>query len=236
MRAFEDAQAGAGLLPCVDLAGEVDGAQRVINAASAVQALRVAQYAAREQEQDGSGAWVEVDHGLGHLGEFASDCFGPMLAMGPVAADRKVGIAAVLASKLPLTLAAMSAGDLDWWRATIIATELGEAGRESCAAVEALIHPAVLSEAPGAVTKRVRRVLARVDADALRVKAAKERLDRFVHALPLPRAGPDDLGGVAAGGGLSGVLGCDRRPRPPDARGRPDPAPWSSAGPTRWWT
>jgi hypothetical protein len=47
-----------------------------------------------------------------------------------------------------------------------------------------LIFPAVLDEAPGAVTRRVRRVLGRVDADALRVKAAKERLDRFVRAYP----------------------------------------------------
>src|SRR5665647_3442252 len=45
--AFEDAQAGVGSLPCVDLAAEVDGAQQVINAGCAVQALRVAQYAAR---------------------------------------------------------------------------------------------------------------------------------------------------------------------------------------------
>jgi hypothetical protein len=90
----------------------------------------------------------------------------------------------VLASKLPRTLAAMSAGDLDSWRATIIATELSEASRDTCAQVEALLYPAVLDEAPGAVTKRVRRVLARIDADALRIKAAKERLDRFVHAYP----------------------------------------------------
>src|SRR5450756_13521 len=191
--AFEDAQTGATFLACVDLAGEVDGAQQVINAASAVQALRVAQYAARDEQQDGSGHWVEVDHGLGHVGEFAADAFGPALAMGPVAAGRKVDTAAALASKLPLTLAAMSAGHLDPWRATIIATELSEASPASCAAVEALIHPAVLSEAPGAVTKRVRRVLARIDADALRIKAAKERcLDMgappacggFVHAYP----------------------------------------------------
>jgi len=182
--AFEDAQTGATYLACVDLAAEVDGAQRVINAACAVQALRVAQYAGREEEQDPSGQWVEVDHGLGHVGEFAADAFGPMLAMGPVAAGRKVDTAAALAAKLPVTLAAMAAGDLDWWRATIIATELSEASPASCAAVEALIHPAVLAEAPGAVTRRVRRVLARVDADALRVKAAKERLDRFVHAYP----------------------------------------------------
>ena len=76
--AFEGAQAWAAYLPCVDLAAKVDGAQRLINAASAVQAVRVTQYAAREQEQDATRAWVEVEHSLGHLGEFASDCFGPM--------------------------------------------------------------------------------------------------------------------------------------------------------------
>ena len=132
--AFADAQTGSMFMPSVDLAAEVDAAQKVINAASAVQALRVAQYAAREQEQDATGAWVDVDHGVGHVGEFAADCFGPMLAMGPVAAGRKVETAAILASRLPATLAAMSAGDLDWWRATIIATELSEASGQSCAA------------------------------------------------------------------------------------------------------
>ncbi|MEP7191774.1 MAG: DUF222 domain-containing protein, partial [Actinomycetota bacterium] len=182
--AFEDAQAGAGSLACADLAAEVDGAQQVINAASAVQALRVAQYAARVTEQDGSGDWVEVDRGVGQVSEFASDCFGSMLAMSPVAASRRVDTAAALACRLPATLAAMSAGDLDSWRATIIATELTEASGESCAAVEALIFPAVLSETPGAVTRRVRRVLARIDADAVRLKAAKERLERFVQAYP----------------------------------------------------
>jgi hypothetical protein len=182
--AFEDAQAGGGSMACAALAAEVDGAQRVINAASAVQGLRVAQYAARVTEQDRAGDWVEVQVGLGAVGEFASDCFGPMLAMGPVAAGRKVATAAALASRLPVTLAAMSAGDLDWWRATVIATELGEASGASCAAVEALIFPAVLSEAAGGVTRRVRRVLARIDADAVRLKAAKERLERFVQAYP----------------------------------------------------
>jgi len=147
--AFEDAQTGATFLACVDLAGEVDGAQQVINAASAVQAIRVAQYAAREEEQDSSGRWVEVEHGLGHVSEFAADAFGPMLAMGPVAAGRRVDTAAVLASKLPRTLAAMSAGDLDSWRATIIATELSEASPASCAAVEALIHPGCSPKPPG---------------------------------------------------------------------------------------
>ena len=182
--AFDDARAGAGSLACVDLAAEVDGAQKVINAASAVQVVRVAQYAAGELEQEVSGAWVEVDHPLGHLGEFAADCFGPMLAMSAVAAGRKVEAAAALASRLPGTLTAMSSGALDSWRATIIASELSEASDASCAAVEAQILPPVLSETPGQVTRRVRRVLALVDADAVRLKAAKERLGRFVTAYP----------------------------------------------------
>jgi hypothetical protein len=96
--AFADAQTGSARLPCLDLAAEVDGAQQVINAAAAVQALRVAQYAARDDVQDSSGAWVEVDHGTGHVSEFAADCSGPALAMGPVAASRKVDTAAALAA------------------------------------------------------------------------------------------------------------------------------------------
>ena len=84
--AFEDARAVVWSLPCADLAAQVDWAQQVINAACAVQALRVAQYAARVCEQDACGQWVEVDQPLGQVGEFAAYCFWPMLAMGPVAA------------------------------------------------------------------------------------------------------------------------------------------------------
>jgi hypothetical protein len=68
--------------PSVDLAAEVDAAQQGINAVAAEQALRVAQYASQQQEQHTTGAHAEVDHGLGHVSEFAHDCFGPMLAVG----------------------------------------------------------------------------------------------------------------------------------------------------------
>jgi hypothetical protein len=88
--ALAEVGAGAGSLVCADLGAEVDGAQKVVNAASAVQVLRVGEYGARTVEQDGAGQWVEVDQGLGQVGEFASDCFGPMLAMSPAAAGRRV--------------------------------------------------------------------------------------------------------------------------------------------------
>ena len=58
--AFEDARAGAMFMPSVDLAAEVDGAQQVMNAAAAVQAVRVAQYAARTLEQCRADALVDL--------------------------------------------------------------------------------------------------------------------------------------------------------------------------------
>ena len=200
--ALADARVGAGLLAPGDLAAEVDGAQRVINAAGAVQMLRVAQFAGREQEpaRDGSGLWVEVDYGVGHVSEFAADCVGPMLAMSPVAAGRKVDTAVVVASCLPVTLAAMGAGSLDSWRATIIAAELSEAGVGSCAAVEALVFPAVLAEtpaggepagAPGAGQGRFRCGPGQGCQGASGAVCA---------GLPVAGAGPDVLGGVVAGG------------------------------------
>jgi hypothetical protein len=159
-----------------------------------------------------------------------------MLAMGFVAAGRKVEAAAALAAKLPATPAAMSAGDLDPWRATIIATQLSEANAQSCAAVEALIYPAVLDETPGAVTKRVRRVLARVDADVLRLKAAKERLDRFVRAYPSQGARPDHLGRLATCRGLRRVLGPRSTPWPTRCPATTPPAPWNRPAPMPWST
>jgi hypothetical protein len=204
----------------VDLGAEVHAGQQVINAAAAVQALRVAQYASRQQEQDTCGAWVEVDHGLGTRGRVrarllradAGDGVRRRRAQGrhrrrPGRADPRLGPSR-----------GMSSGDLGPWRATIIATQLCEANAASCATVEALIYPAVLEEPPGAVTKRVRPLRSRVDADALRLKAAKERLDRFVRPYRTEIPGLTTLGRRLARRRLRRVLGGDRRRGPPDGR------------------
>jgi len=226
--AFEDAQSGDAFMAGADLMAEVDGAQAVINAASAVQVLRVAQFAGREEEQDSTGVWVDVDHGVGYVNEFAGDCFGPALSMGRIAASRKVQAAAILAAKLPATLAAMSAGDLDPWRATIIATQLAEASRASCAAVEALIYPSVLDHTPGEVTKKVRRVLGRVDADALRVKAAKNAWTGS--CAPTPPRSPGSRPGSRPYPQPSPLAAGPRsKPWPTKRTVMTRPGPWTSA-------
>ncbi len=180
-QAFTGARAGAVGESSADLLEQVAAAQRVINAVAAAQVVRIAQFACRGMARDsGSGAWAERDFGVGHVQEFAGAEVGPLLGLSPGSADRRAEVAAVLARKLPRTLAAMAAGVLDLWRASVIAEELRDASLEVCAAVEERIHPQVASDAPRAARARVRRALLRVDPDGLREKAAKARLERGV--------------------------------------------------------
>lgn len=189
-QALADARLGTVNVPTTDLATEIVAAQQVMNAAAAVQTLRLAQYAAREQTQDpATGTWGEVDHPLGHVADLVGCDIGPLLAMSPRTATHRVATAAFLAATLPATLAAMGTGALDSFRASLIADELSEATPATCAAVEALIHPKVTTETPGKVRARTRRALARIDADAIRAKAAKARLERFVRTYPAPVPG-----------------------------------------------
>ena len=97
--------------------------------------------------------------------------------------------AAALASRLPGTLAAMAAGSLDGWRASIIVAETAETTAAGCAQVEAVILPRVCHETGGQVRARTRRALVLVDADAVRLRAAKARLERSVRVWPSPVVG-----------------------------------------------
>ena len=180
-QAFTGARAGAVHDTAADLLAVVAAAQATINAVAAAQVVRIAQFACRAMVQDQeSGEWAERDFGIGHVQEFAGAEIGPLLGLSPGSADRRVEVAAVLARKLPRTVAAMAAGRLDLWRASAIADELREAAPQTCAAVEDLIHPEVAEDTARAARARVRRALLHVDPDGLREKAAKARLERGV--------------------------------------------------------
>ena len=167
-----------------ELAGVVLAAQRVVNAASAVQAVGLAGIAARDEVQAGDGSWVSVDRGAGFVGEFAAVTVAPMLGLTAAGAEERVRTAAALVSRLPGVLAAMGSGELDGWRASIVVAETAEATPEACARVEGMVLPRICSETGGRVRARVRRALVRVDADAVRVRAAKARLERSVRVFP----------------------------------------------------
>ena len=62
--------------------------------------------------------------------------------------------------------------------------ETAETTAAGCAQVEAVILPRVCGETGGQVRARTRRALALVDADAVRLRAAKARLERSVRVWP----------------------------------------------------
>jgi hypothetical protein len=181
---FTDATARGSSIDMAELAGVVLAAQRVVNAASAVQAVGLAGIASRDEVPGPDGCWLAVDRGAGFVSEFAAVSVAPMLGLTSRGAEERVRTAAGLVSRLPGVLAAMGAGELDAWRASIVVAETAETTPEACARVEGMVLPKVCSESGGRVRARVRRALARVDADAVRVRAAKARLGRSVRVFP----------------------------------------------------
>src|SRR3954465_10914674 len=173
---FADAAAGVSDTAEGELAGLVLASQRGLNAASGGGGGARAGVAARDEVPGPDGSWVGVDRGLGHVGEFAAVTVAPMLGLTSRGAEDRAQTAAALVSRLPGTLAAMAAGDLDGWRASIIVAETAETTPAGCARVEAVIRPGVCPETGGRVRARPRRALALVAPDAVRRRAAKARL------------------------------------------------------------
>ena len=176
---FEAAQEDAVWLSDAELVGEIRGLQIVAGSAQAAQVVRIAQFAARTLEELDTGL-ERVDRGVGFVDEFASDTLAPMLGMSHGPAATRVRTAAKLAADLPRTLTALASGDLDLFRAQVIADELEQAHHEVCAAVEARLFDWAVGKTPGRIRSRIRKVLADLDPDAVKERAARARLERYV--------------------------------------------------------
>ena len=121
--AGEIAGVSAGTAEAMILAG-----QRVINAASAIQAQAIVALATREREEQDALVAEAQAAGLPKAAcqrvnewEFLGDRIAPLLSMTGRGADTRVELAFELSRRLPRTFAVMRAGDLDPYRAGIIA-------------------------------------------------------------------------------------------------------------------
>lgn len=177
--AYDEAVGGGDWLTDAELVGQIRGLQVVVGSAHAAQVVRIAQFAARTIEELDTGL-ARVDRGVGFVDEFASDTLAPLLGMTHGPAATRVRTAAKLAADFPVTLAALAAGDLDLFRAQVIADELAEADHDTCAVVEARIFPWAETKTPGRIRSRIRRELAELDPEAVKERAARARLERFV--------------------------------------------------------
>ncbi|MEO6144054.1 MAG: DUF222 domain-containing protein [Dermatophilaceae bacterium] len=183
----------------------VAAAQRVINAVSAVQAVAIEAWGRREGEQLSvdKAEWTAMAQarGLNTGGvngarlrllegvpkdehDFMPSYLAPVLRLSPRSAARRYATARTLVGPLPVTLAAMAAGDLEPHRAQQIVDEVPSNHPAVCAAVEAALFPRILDRLSSRVGMLARRAVAAVDPGAAKAKAEQAKAGRFVSAGP----------------------------------------------------
>jgi hypothetical protein len=107
----------------------------------------------------------------------------------PHRGGRHLGLARALTAEMPHTLAALSAGWLSEWRATVLVRETACLTREDRATVDAALcaDPATLDGAgDGAVIARARALAAQLDAASVARRASRAASERRVTLRPAP--------------------------------------------------
>src|SRR4051812_5092749 len=172
----------------------VAATQRVLSAVSAVQLLGVEAWSRRAGEQIAADRtqWAAAHPGRSYPGprdehEFMDADLAPVLHVAPRTAGRTYDTARTVCALLPVTLAAMRAGDLEPYRAGAIAQEVPRLRPEICPQVEAALFPGVLALPTARVRAATRRAVAAADPDEVTARAQRARADRYV----LVRPGPD---------------------------------------------
>src|SRR5665647_2477856 len=157
----------------------VAAAQRVISAMTAVQAVAIEAWGRRECEQLSVDkvvwAAMAVANGLANPGgltrarlrlldgvpkdehDFMPSYLAPVLRLSPRSARRRYETARTLVGSLPLSLAAMRAGDLEPHRAQQVVDEVPAGDRRVCAAVERVLFPRIVDKPATRVGALARR-------------------------------------------------------------------------------
>lgn len=169
----------------------VGACQSVVNQATALQTLAMAHVAAIEDVALEDGTVVEQHRGLGHQRLDAPALVSDQLGVGDAVAGSRLSTAVDVVTRVPGVFAAMGAGRLDEFRARVVCEELREAPVEVCAQVVARIAGFLGSEPPAVLRRRVRRVLAAVDPDLVRARAARARSQRSLRRWPGDEPGVD---------------------------------------------
>ncbi len=166
-------------------AGAIGALQRVIDVASAAQDAAMARLAAIETEVAEDGTLVERCLGLGHAALDAPAVVSGVLKVSAPYAERRLRSALRLAADGPAGSlshtglgglhAAMAAGRVDAYRASVVADELEEAPPQVAASVVAALDGFFGDEDGPRLRRRCRRVLARVSPDFLVQRARRAR-------------------------------------------------------------
>ncbi len=165
----------------------VAACQRVLNVVAAVQDEAIVALAAIEPEDLDDGTTVESHRAPGHVALDAPAIVSGALTVTAVHAEHRVRAAVHLAADGPADSptetglggvhAAMRTGQLDGYRAGVIAHELEEAPAPVAAAVVDALAVYFTTETGPQLRRRCRRVLASISPDLLRQRAQRARED-----------------------------------------------------------
>jgi len=170
-----------------DAAGLVDQIrvlEELKSAAAAAQARVTARFAAGQRAARRAAGVLARDAGKGIAAQVA-------LARrdSPVKGSRHLGLAEALVGEMPHTMAALEAGQLSEWRATVLVRETACLSREHRGQVDAELaaRPGGLGElGDRAVAVEARRIGYRLDPHAVTDRARKAESERRVTLRPAP--------------------------------------------------
>jgi hypothetical protein len=150
-----------------ELVAEMEDTARQLAMLQAVQLRQLAEYAA-----------------VTGLNEYTSDELAMVLCMTMNTACKRLDLALDLTQRLPATLAAMDAGDLDLPRAQAIADATRQITPELARAIEDELLPDAISLNPAQVRRAAAKAVQRADPAGAEERHQERRLDRCVEIVP----------------------------------------------------
>ncbi len=154
---------------------EIERQARRENAAAGAKLRAVADYAFRQM------ANPAVGYDQAHMKRSVEAEVAGMLRLPPSAASETVGLALMLARRLPKTFDALERGVLTRFAARLIADESANLNVAQCARLEDEVLSDAERRSYRSLRKKVRREVEKLDADAVRKRAEKAREERTLY-------------------------------------------------------
>ncbi len=168
----------AGELSLDEWADLLTDSQALTNSLAAAQAVAISRVVAFDERDLEDGTVEVTERPVGHVALDGPSVVAGRLGCTEQTAGSRVEEAIRVVCDLPEVHAAMAAGLVDAYQAKRVCNELAEAPPAVRRAVSRAIAPWLGRESAPRLAERTRRVLGRIDAELLRVRAARARSER----------------------------------------------------------
>lgn len=194
-----EAAALDGDVPMAELAAVIEVVNRLGRACAGIEAVAMAGFARRDEMSEPADPFDEVRteriRAVGFVHEEAGLEIAHVLGVSEGSGSTRVNRAAELASRMPLTLAAVTEGRIEMWQAHQVLEECRLLDDEQARQVDEWLSGRLGRIEPTRLRAATRYAIGRIDPDRVRRRAAKARKDR---TLEVTAAGDPGLSQVYA--------------------------------------